>query len=85
LPITEETLLIPNTIAVVRNAPHPEAAQRFFDYLQRRELIQRLITAQALEGFSMNEVNIPTLKPDWAALLRDLNAATAAMEKIFLR
>ena len=41
LPMSEETLLIPNTVAVVRGAPHPEAAQRLFDYLQRRDVVQR--------------------------------------------
>ncbi|MEW6161559.1 MAG: substrate-binding domain-containing protein, partial [Verrucomicrobiota bacterium] len=35
LPISEEALLIPNTVAVVRNAPHPEAAERLYQFLQR--------------------------------------------------
>jgi iron(III) transport system substrate-binding protein len=85
LPITEETLLIPNTIAVGRGAPHPEEAQRLFEYLQRRKVIERLIAAKALEGFSDSEVKTPTLKPDWSALLRDLDGATAELGKILLR
>jgi iron(III) transport system substrate-binding protein len=85
MPWTEETLLIPNTVAVVRNAPHPEAAQRLFDYLQRPEIAQRLVEANALEGVSLSEVTTPTLKPDWNVLLRDLESATATMQKIFQR
>jgi len=85
LPITEETLLIPTTIAVVRGAPHPDEAQRLFDYLQRREVVERLIAAKALEGVSATEVKTATLTPDWAALLRDLDTATAELGKAFLR
>jgi len=85
LPMMAETLLIPNTIAVLRGAPHPAQAQQLFDYLRRREVIQRLIAAHALEGFSVSEIKVPTLHPDWTALLRDLDGATSAMGKIFLR
>src|SRR6266536_2466154 len=51
LPLTDESLLIPNTVAVVRGARHPEAAQQLFEYLQRREVIERLVAVHALEGF----------------------------------
>ena len=85
LPLTSETLLIPNTAAVIRNAPHPEAAQRLFQYLQQREVAQQLISANALEGTSVGELATPTLKPDWEALLRDLDVATATLKEIFLR
>ena len=85
LPLTPETLLIPNTVAVIRRAPHPEPAQRLFDYLQRREVVQRLIDARALEGLSVEEVSTPTLKPDWDALLRDLESATGTLQKTFVR
>ena len=84
-PMTSETLLIPNTIAVVRDAPHPEAAQRLFEYLQRREVTERLVAAKALEGLSVNEVKIPTLKPDWPTLLRDLEPSTEKVKAVFLR
>ena len=85
LPVAEETLLIPNTVAVLRGAPHPDGAQSLFDYLQRPEVIGRLIAAMALEGFSASEVKTATLKPDWTALLRDLDSTTARLEKLFLR
>ena len=85
LPLTTETLLIPNTVAVVRSAPHPQAAQRLFDFLQRRGVVQRLVTANALEGAVRSEVTSPTLQPDWDALLRDLEVATETLQKIFRR
>jgi len=85
LPMTAETLLIPNTVAVVRGAPHPEAAQQLFEYLQRREVAQQLIAVHALEGFSPAEVTAPTLKVNWDTLLRDLADTTAELNGIFLR
>ena len=85
LPLTPEMLLIPNTVAVTRGSPHPESAQRFFDWLRRPEVVRQLVTAGALEGASAAEVTSPTLEPDWPGLLRDLETGTAQMKEIFLR
>ena len=121
LPMNGETLLIPNTVAVIRGTPHPEAAQRLFEYLQRHEIVQQLVAARALESLSAGARAVPgsqqplpadgdlalpdrsarsnalraedgsrsgtmgTLWPDWDALLRDLDATTAELCRIFLR
>lgn len=85
LPMTPETLLIPNTVGVVRHSPHPEAAQRLFEFLQRREIAQKLVEARALEGLSAAEVSTPTLKPDWEGLLRDLDQGTRILQETFVR
>lgn len=85
LPMTAETLLIPNTVAVIRGAPHPQTAQRLFDYLQRHDVAEQLVAAKALEGISMSEVTTPTLQVNWDALLQDLEPATRTLNQIFLR
>jgi iron(III) transport system substrate-binding protein len=85
LPMNEETLLIPNTVAIIRGAPHGEPAEKLFEFLQRPEIAERLIDAKALEGVSIATVSTPTLKPDWNALLRDLEPVTAKLNQIFLR
>jgi len=95
LPITPETLLIPNTVAIVGNAPHPDPAQRLFDYLQTPKIEDRLIVAGALESRSAEASHARrglgeggsarTLTPDWPALLRDLDSTTAKLNEIFLR
>jgi iron(III) transport system substrate-binding protein len=86
LPLTDETLFLPNTVGVVRGAPHPAEAERLFEYLQNKSVSQKLVDAQALEGTSLDPARPePGLKVDWDALLRDLDPATAEMEKIFLR
>ncbi len=85
LPLMPAMLLIPNTVAVVRGAPHSQAAERLFQFLQQRTVSARLIAGQALEGYSVTEVTVPTLKVDWDALLRDLQPATEKLNQIFLR
>lgn len=85
LPLDEESLLIPNTIGVVRHAPHPAQAQWLFDWLQKPEITARLIEAHALEGASRAAVKVRTLTVDWASLLRDLVSATTTLQNIFVR
>jgi iron(III) transport system substrate-binding protein len=84
LPLTKESLLIPNTVAVIRNAPHPANAQKLFEYLQSRKVADELVKANALES-ATNATDTSTLKPDWDALLRDLGATTKQLNAIFLR
>lgn len=85
LPMTAETLLIPNTVAVVRGAPHPEAAQRLFDHLQRRDVVKRLVAAKALEGAVAGEAPGRSLEVDWNALLANLEHTTSQLNQFFLR
>jgi len=84
-PMTGESLLIPNTVAITRRAPHPQSAQLLFDYLQRREVVERLVAAKALDGFSLAAVSMPTLKVDWRQLLNQLENTTAKLNEFFLR
>jgi len=83
LPLNPEMLLIPNTIAVIRGAPHPEPAQRLFDYLRRPDVVQRLVEQNALEPAGTEEP--ATLRPDWSRVLQDLDPATTSLQRIFLR
>jgi len=85
LPMNAETLLIPNTAGITRDAPDPRGASRLMAWLQRPEVLQRLVKEHALEGVSASEVRVPTLKVDWDALLRDLDDTTAKLNQIFLR
>jgi iron(III) transport system substrate-binding protein len=85
LPLNGESLLIPNTVAVLRGAPHPREAQQLFEFLQSRPVVERLLAAGALEGPTNIDPPGTTFEPDWPALLRDLDSATASMKEIFLR
>lgn len=83
LPRGPESLLIPNTVAVIRNARHAAAAQKLFDWLQKPEVVQRLVDANALE--SIERSGGDTLQPDWPAILRDLDATTKQLNEVFLK
>ena len=85
LPLTEESLLIPNTIAVVRGARHARTAETLFDYLQRPEVVKKLAAAQALEGLSPPGETKATLRPDWDKLLTGLDGGAQSLKEIFLR
>ena len=86
LPVSDDTLFLANTVAVVKGAPHPAEAEKFFEYLQRKEVSQRLVDVHALEGATLDAATAGQgLKVDWDSLLKDLDSATKEMEKIFLR
>lgn len=41
------TLFIPNTLAIIKNSPHPQQARRLVDYLLRPEIEARLATGKS--------------------------------------
>jgi iron(III) transport system substrate-binding protein len=86
LPMTDETLLLHNTIGVIRNCPHPEAAQRLWEFLSDPKISQKLVELRALENaMPAPPEAAPGLKVDWDKLLLDLDAATEETKQIFLR
>jgi iron(III) transport system substrate-binding protein len=82
LPLTEEALLIPNTVATVRGAGHADAAQRLFEYLQEPSVVSQLVAAHALEG-TMGPAT--AMQVNWEHLLRDLDVGTKTLREIFVR
>jgi len=84
LPLSEDQLLIPNTVGVIRNAPHPANAQRLFLYLHQRAVAEKLVVAKALEDATYG-TDATTMNPDWDALLRELEPTTKQLNEIFLR
>jgi iron(III) transport system substrate-binding protein len=85
LPLQGELLLIPNTVGIVRGAPHPVEARQLVAYLQRPEVLRKLVTLNALEGADASTAGSPTLRPQWNAMVAGLEAATAELKEIFLR
>jgi len=79
LPLNEESVLIPNSVAVTQNAPHPTKAKRLSEFLASDAVSEKLISASALEG------KVWKSSLDWNSLLDDLEPATETMRGIFLR
>jgi iron(III) transport system substrate-binding protein len=86
LPTTDETLFIPNTVGVIRNCPHPEAAERLYEFISDPKVSGKLVELHALEGTTLPSAAAATgLKVDWEKLLQDLDAVTEKTKEIFLR
>jgi iron(III) transport system substrate-binding protein len=82
LPLEDNSLFIPNTVAIIRGSPHPAEAQRLYEYLQSEPVRKALIAASALEGDQPTHVG---MKINWARLLADLESGTATLKQVFLR
>ncbi|MGH7972060.1 MAG: substrate-binding domain-containing protein, partial [Limisphaerales bacterium] len=85
LPLTAETLAIPNTVAVIRGAPHSGPAERLVEYLRRPEVAGKLVSAKALEGLSLSQLPTTPLVVNWTNLLSGLETTTGELNRIFLR
>jgi iron(III) transport system substrate-binding protein len=83
MPATDETLVIPNAVGVVRAAPHAQEAEALFRFLQRPEVVTRLVQANALEA--AHHGGESGLKVDWERLVQELESATGTLRTIFLR
>jgi iron(III) transport system substrate-binding protein len=82
-PLNAESLLIPNTLAVVRGAPHPHEAQALFTFLQSPIVAEMLVARGAIE--TTNSAQRPHLRVNWTNAARDIEVASAAMKEVFLR
>jgi len=86
LPFTDETLFVPNTVGVIRNCPHPAAAEKLYEFLANAKISEKLVAARALEEATLDPAMAARgLVVDWNLLLRDLDAVTDETRKIFLR
>ncbi len=79
----EETLFIPNTVALVKGSRNEESARRLMDYLASPATVDRLVAANALEG-DVVAGGRPGF-PDWDGVLRDLETGTKELSEVFLR
>jgi iron(III) transport system substrate-binding protein len=86
LPLNQDSLLLPNTIAITRNAPHPGNAQKLFEFLQGADVAGLLVQAHALESPTLPPApHLETIRVNWPSLLAELKTSTARLEQLFLR
>jgi len=62
------TLMIPNTVALVAGAPHPEEAGRLIDYLLSREVESKLAFSESMQIPVRPGVDKPAHVPDFGAI-----------------
>lgn len=82
---TPECIAIPSTIALIRDAPHPDAAKALIDFLSRPATVQRLVSEQALESTEAKPSAAHLYSIDWPGVLKEADQATSFLELIFVR
>lgn len=82
LPLEQSSLLIPNTIGIIRGSPHTREANRLYGYLQSDSVRAKLVATGALEGADSPAAG---LQVDWMRLLAELDAGTKTLKEVFLR
>lgn len=78
------TLLIPNTIAILAKAPHPEAARRFVDWALRPEIEAELASSRSAQIPVRPSVRVPDHVRsigDFKAMDVDLRAVGVAIQR----
>ncbi len=89
------TLLIPNSIMLLADAPHPENAKRFIDWVLSKELEERLANSRSAQIPVRRDVPRPAhvgkigdfraMGVDYVTLGRTIGERTEALKEIFLR
>ncbi len=62
------TLLIPNTVALVTGAPHPDEGKRLIDFLLSREVESKLAFSESMQIPVRDGVEKPAHVPDYGAI-----------------
>jgi iron(III) transport system substrate-binding protein len=75
------TLVMPNAVALVKGAPHPEAAKKLIDYLLSREVEAKLAKSTAAQMPLHQNVTVPpNVKP--ASAIKDMTVAFSTIGKM---
>jgi iron(III) transport system substrate-binding protein len=88
------TLLIPNTVAILKDAPHPDAARQLVDYILSLEVERRLASFDGAQiplhaELADEEHQLPlekmrAMKVDYAAIGAAIDARFIQLKKMFL-
>lgn len=88
-------LLIPNTVMLLKDAPNPEAAKRFIDWVLRPEVEARLAASRSAQIPVRSSVSRPehvgnlddfvVMQVDYVALGRDIAKRTKSLTALFNR
>ena len=62
------TLLIPNTVALIKNAPHPEEGKKLIDYLLSKELESKLAYSESANMPVRDGVKTPPHVPAYSSV-----------------
>ena len=75
------TLVIPNTVALINNGPHPDAGRRLIDYLLSEEVEARLASRE--EALATREQGLATRDEALSAAEREMEEREASRTQHF--
>jgi iron(III) transport system substrate-binding protein len=88
------TMVIPNTVCILKAAPHPENARRFVDYVLSRKVEEKLAFARSAQIPVREDVSRPehvrsaadfkVMDVDFTAVGRELRARQRELEEMFV-
>jgi len=94
-PNARGTLLIPNSIAILKSAPHPDAARKLVDFLLSREVEQKLAESESAQipvranvprpDYVKSAADLTVLQVDWAKVGADIERRMGQFKERFLR
>jgi len=89
------TLLIPNSIAILKSAPHTDAARRFVDWILRPEIEAELARSKSAQvpvrasvprpAHVIGADELTAMKVDWLEVGRTVQKRTAELQELFLK
>jgi iron(III) transport system substrate-binding protein len=79
-----ETLLIPNTLALVVGAPNPPGALHLVKFLSSPEVELELVSAGGLEPRKDGPLQA-ALRPDWPKIIFSIDSTAQQLEELFRR
>lgn len=89
------TFLIPNSVALLADAPHPEAGRRLVDFILSREVEARLAASDSAQiplrldvprpAHVADPATLKVLDVDWSAVARELVPRTRELAERFVR
>lgn len=89
------TLVIPNTVALIKNAPHPQEARQLIDYLLSEEVEEKLAHSGSMQMPLRQTVNTPDYVPavgkikamevNYEDIAENIDKTGKILKEIFLR
>lgn len=89
------TLIIPNTLSLIKGAPHPEEAKKLIDYLLRPEVEEKLANSNAVQiplnlkakkpSHILDISNIKTMEVDFEDCAHRIEEVSKYLQENFIR
>jgi iron(III) transport system substrate-binding protein len=89
------TLVIPNTVGIIANCPHPEAAKRFIDYLLSKEVESKLAHSRSIQMPVRPDVKTPEnvrpigdikpMKVDFEGVADQMEETAKFVQELFIK